>query len=60
MILINDHFQNKKQYNIPPAQLVIADIPYNVGKDAYGSNPKWYVRKNLFRQARGFPKEFVG
>lgn len=43
MILINDHFQNKKQYNIPPAQLVIADIPYNVGKDAYGSNPKWYV-----------------
>jgi len=43
MILINDHFQNKKQYNIPPAQLVIADIPYNVGKDAYGSNPKWYI-----------------
>lgn len=43
MILINDHFQNKKQYNIPPAQLVIADIPYNVGKDAYGSSPKWYI-----------------
>lgn len=43
MEMINDHFQNKKQYNIPPAQLVIADIPYNVGKDAYGSNPKWYV-----------------
>lgn len=31
------------QYNIPPAQLVIADIPYNVGKNAYGSNPQWYV-----------------
>lgn len=43
MKLINDHFQNKKQYNIPPAQLVIADIPYNVGKNAYGSNPKWYI-----------------
>lgn len=43
MKLINDHFQNKKQYNIPPAQLVIADIPYNVGKDAYGSSPKWYI-----------------
>lgn len=43
MQMINDHFQNKKQYNIPPAQLVIADIPYNVGKNAYGSNPKWYV-----------------
>jgi site-specific DNA-methyltransferase (adenine-specific) len=23
--------------------LVIADIPYNVGKNAYGSNPSWYV-----------------
>lgn len=43
MELINDHFQNRKQYNIPKAQLVIADIPYNIGKNAYGSNPKWYV-----------------
>lgn len=42
-ILINDHFQNFKRYNIPRAQLVIADIPYNVGVDAYGSNPQWYV-----------------
>lgn len=40
--LYNDHFQNYKVYNIPKAQLVIADIPYNVGKDAYGSNPMWY------------------
>lgn len=43
MKLINDHFQNYKVYNIPKAQLVIADIPYNVGKNAYGSNPAWYV-----------------
>lgn len=42
-VLINDHFQNYKSYNIPKAQLIIADIPYNVGKDAYGSNPAWYV-----------------
>jgi len=42
-MLINDHFQNFKGYQIPPAQLVIADIPYNVGKNAYGSNPMWYV-----------------
>lgn len=42
MKLINDHFQNYKQYNIPKAQLVIADIPYNIGKNAYGSNPSWY------------------
>ena len=41
--LINDHFQNYKPYAIPKAQLVIADIPYNVGKNAYGSNPAWYV-----------------
>jgi site-specific DNA-methyltransferase (adenine-specific) len=41
--LYNDHFQNFKRYNIPRAQLVIADIPYNIGKNAYGSNPSWYV-----------------
>lgn len=41
--LFNDHFQNYKQYNVPKAQLIIADIPYNIGKDAYGSNPSWYV-----------------
>lgn len=41
--LINDHFQNYKQYNIPKAQLMIADIPYNIGKNAYGSNPSWYI-----------------
>ena len=40
--LFNDHFQNYKVYGIPKAQLVIADIPYNIGKDAYGSNPMWY------------------
>jgi site-specific DNA-methyltransferase (adenine-specific) len=41
--LYNDHFQNYKRYNIPKAQLIIADIPYNIGKNAYGSNPSWYV-----------------
>ena len=39
----NDHFQNFKVYGVPKAQLVIADIPYNIGKNAYGSNPSWYV-----------------
>lgn len=43
MKLINDHFQNYKTYGIPKAQLVIADIPYNIGKNAYGSNPAWYI-----------------
>lgn len=41
--LYHDNFQNYKRYNIPKAQLVIADIPYNIGKDAYGSNPMWYI-----------------
>src|ERR1700688_4165534 len=41
--LFNDHFQNYKSYNIPKAQLIIADIPYNIGIDAYGSNPSWYI-----------------
>lgn len=42
-VLINDHFQNYKPYNVPKAQLIIADIPYNIGNHAYGSNPSWYV-----------------
>lgn len=41
--LYNDNFQNFKRYNIPKAQLVIADIPYNVGSNAYGSSLEWYV-----------------
>ena len=41
--LINDHFENAKTYQIPHAQLIIADIPYNLGNNAYASNPQWYV-----------------
>lgn len=40
--LYNDNFQNFKRYNIPKAQLVLADIPYNIGNNFYGSNPMWY------------------
>lgn len=43
MPLYNDHFQNHKSYNVPKAQLIIADIPYNIGINAYGSNPSWYI-----------------
>lgn len=42
-MIFNDHFQNFKRYNLHKAQLIIADIPYNIGKNAYGSNPSWYV-----------------
>lgn len=41
--LFNDHFQNYKRYAIPKAQLVIADIPYNLGNNAYASSNTWYV-----------------
>lgn len=41
--LYHDNFQNYKRYNIPKAQLVIADIPYNLGVNAYASNPAWYI-----------------
>lgn len=41
--LYNDNFQNFKRYGIPKAQLVIADIPYNLGNNAFASSPEWYI-----------------
>lgn len=41
--MYNDHFENAKRYNIQHAQLIIADIPYNLGNNAYASNPMWYT-----------------
>lgn len=41
-MIYRDHFQNYKRYTIPKAQLIIADIPYNLGNNAYASNPAWY------------------
>lgn len=41
--LFNDHFQNFKSYGIPKAQLILADVPYNLGDNAYASNPSWYI-----------------
>lgn len=40
--IYNDNFQNYKRYGIQKAQLVIADIFYNIGSNFYGSNPMWY------------------
>lgn len=40
--IYRDSMQNYKKYSIPPAQLIIADVPYNVGTNFYGSNPMWY------------------
>ena len=41
--IYRDSFQNSKRYGIPKAQLIIADVPYNVGTNFYGSNPSWYI-----------------
>lgn len=41
--VINDSFQNYKKYAIRPAQLVIADIPYNLGGNFYANRPDWYI-----------------
>jgi site-specific DNA-methyltransferase (adenine-specific) len=42
MMIYNDHFQNFKRYSLHKAQLIIADVPYNLGNNAYASNPAWY------------------
>ena len=40
--LYRDSIENYNKYAIPPAQLIIADVPYNVGNNFSGSNPMWY------------------
>lgn len=50
--LFNDNFQNFKRYGIPKAQLVIADIPYNLGNNAYASNPMWYIGGGIIKMAK--------
>ena len=40
--LYNDSMQGWRCYPIQKAQLIIADVPYNVGTNFYGSNPVWY------------------
>ena len=49
--LYNDNFQNWKSYPIKKAQLVIADLPYQLGINAYASNPNWY-RGGITRTAK--------
>ena len=61
--LFNDHFQNFKVYGIPHAQLIIADPPYNLGVNAYASNPVWYNggdNKNGENNGAGMAAEYLG
>ena len=41
--MYHDHMENHKRYPIQKAQLIIADIPYNLGNLAYASSTSWYV-----------------
>lgn len=44
--------QNYKKYGIRPAQLIIADVPYNVGNNFYGSNTgkaSWLESRRLIQ-----------
>ena len=71
-MLYRDHYQNFKGYQIPRAQLIVADVPYNLGNNAYASNPSWYeggdnkmgesklARKSFFDTDKNFkPAEFM-
>lgn len=40
--IYRDNFQNSKRYGIPKAQLIIADVPYCIGTNFYGSRCDWY------------------
>lgn len=40
--IFNDSFQNYKVYGLPKAQIILTDVPYRLGKNAYASNPAWY------------------
>lgn len=42
--LYNDSMQNWKSYPIQKAQLIVADVPYGIGTNFYGSNPMWYEK----------------
>ena len=43
IIMFNDSFQNWRSKEIPKAQLILTDLPYQLGNNMYGSNPSWYI-----------------
>ena len=40
--LFNSTMQDYKRFGLPKAQLILTDVPFNIGANAYGSNPTWY------------------
>jgi len=68
----HDNFQNFKRYDVPKAQLILTDVPYNLSDNAYASNPMWYkdgdikngesdkAHKSFFNTDENFkPAEFM-
>lgn len=41
--LFNSSYQDFKRFGLPKAQLILTDIPYSLGADAYASNPSWWI-----------------
>lgn len=35
-------YQDHKRFGLPKAQLILTDIPYSLGSQAYASNPSWW------------------
>ena len=55
--LFNDNFQNFKSYNLPAkAQLLIADIPYNLGSNAYISRKEGWIDNDVSK-GRACPRD---
>ena len=46
-MIYHDTFQNYKQYSLPPAQLILSDLPYSVGRSFYASNPAWWQGRDV-------------
>lgn len=57
--IYRDSMQNYKKYAIPPAQLIIADVPYNVGNNFYGSNPMWYNGGTIRMEKANLPGKLL-
>lgn len=45
--IYHDNFQNFKRHDVPKAQLILTDVPYNLSDNAYASNPMWYKDGNI-------------
>lgn len=43
IILWRDSFQNWKNKEVPKAQFILTDLPYQLGGNAFASNPTWYA-----------------